>query len=320
MALVVRGNKKYFYRSIREGGRVTSEYGGSGEVAEAAAKLVESDRARKTAENEDLDRRLRQVQRRLESFEEPIQEYNRLVDSLTNWTLIGLGYYLHKRTWRPRRMTSKEREQSIRKTTEFLMRIQNGDPTTLEFVKRLLDLPPEVDLPWPPADLATRVVDGILDSVAGKDLLTREAIRRKVENIRKGLAGPSPSTIVAILAERLAVNYLAAYNHDIRVQRLMGKLPPKEMDFADRQRDRADKRFQGYVKTFAFVSEKLAVAEEGSNGTMEPSRKVDSVLTATSETPKRGVRADGESVRKVAMSGTRRKARSKSGPPKRDGR
>ena len=231
MALVVRGNKKYFYRSIREGGRVTSEYGGSGEVAEAAAKLVESDRARKTAENEDLDRRLRQVQRRLESFEEPIQEYNRLVDSLTNWTLIGLGYYLHKRTWRPRRMTSKEREQSIRKTTEFLMRIQNGDPTTLEFVKRLLDLPPEVDLPWPPADLATRVVDGILDSVAGKDLFTREAIRRKVENYSERAGRSVPVDHRGDLGRTISRELPCGLQHDILVQRLMGKLPPKEMDF-----------------------------------------------------------------------------------------
>ena len=51
MALVRRGERTYYYRSFREGGRVVTEYVGAGSRASRAARQAEEQRsARKAAE------------------------------------------------------------------------------------------------------------------------------------------------------------------------------------------------------------------------------------------------------------------------------
>src|SRR4051812_42564674 len=68
MALVRRGTKVYYYQSYRFRGRVTSRYGGSGELAEACAQLDAHDKsedarlaAKSRRQSAALDARLRDL-------------------------------------------------------------------------------------------------------------------------------------------------------------------------------------------------------------------------------------------------------------------
>jgi hypothetical protein len=244
------------------GNSVRRDYLGCGEVATALAQIIELERDRRRDAHEASERRWRRELKRLEKFEEQILDYNRLVDSLVSWTLVKLGYHLHKRTWRPRGMTAKEREKRIRELDEFWNRVAAGDPTTLDQVRRVFDISPERFMDLYRGDLAKRVTDAILDRVAGKSLWQREAIRGKTEEHRKALAGPSPSPIEAMLAERCAVLYLAAHESDIFMYSNMEILSTKRADFHERRRDRANKRYLSAMRTLAMVKEKLASAEE----------------------------------------------------------
>jgi hypothetical protein len=111
-------------------------------------------------------------------------------------------------------------------------------------------------------DMAERVVEAILDRVAGQDLGQREAILRKTEEHRGALAGPFPSAIEALLAERCAVLHLAAFEADLFQYRNMDMLSSKKADFHERRRDPANRRYLSALRSLASIKEKLAAAEE----------------------------------------------------------
>src|SRR5262249_45972727 len=158
------------YRSFREGNSVRREYLGRDEVALALAQVIELERDHRRDIHEAREKRWRRELKRLEKFEERILNYNRLVDSLVSWTMFKLRYYLHKRTWRSRQMTPKQREEFVRQYNDFWKRAAAGDPTTLDELKRFFDAGPEHYIALFRGDLGERVIDAILDRVAGKDL------------------------------------------------------------------------------------------------------------------------------------------------------
>jgi hypothetical protein len=129
-------------------------------------------------------------------------------------------------------------------------------------LKKHFDAAPEQFITLFRGDMAERVVEAILDRVAGPNLGEREADLRKVEECRTALAGALPSAIEALLAERCAVLYLAANEADLFQYRNMDMLSSKKAEFHERRRDRANRRYLAGLRTLALVKEKLAAAEK----------------------------------------------------------
>ena len=94
-----RGSGQYYYRKIRRGGRVVSEYVGSGEFAILTALLDEEQRAERQ-EQQEAERRRR------EEADQIDHELARMDDTLRLLTTIMLeqaGYHRHKGQWRKQR-------------------------------------------------------------------------------------------------------------------------------------------------------------------------------------------------------------------------
>jgi hypothetical protein len=93
----VRGDKRYFYRAYRAGGRTRHEYLGGGETAEAAARAIEQRRAIRAAEA---------MAARAELADHAaaaacLDEVEQLTDLLMRATLVSEGYHRHERgEWR----------------------------------------------------------------------------------------------------------------------------------------------------------------------------------------------------------------------------
>src|SRR5262249_33853874 len=209
-------------------GSVRRIYVACGELALALARASQIERDRERAAREAEERRWRREVKRLEAFDMQILKYDGMVSKVVEWTLINVGFYQHARTWRPRPMTAERRAECLRQVQGFWDRVAAGDPTTRGLLKEFLDAAPEQFISLFHGDMAKRVIEAILDRVAGQNLGEREAVLRKVEECREALAGAFPSAIESLLAERCAVLHLAAYEADLFQYRNMDRLSSKK--------------------------------------------------------------------------------------------
>jgi hypothetical protein len=100
MALVHRGGRPYLYKSVRRGGRVTSEYVASGESAVLISRLEAAWRQRDEDEREDW----KAERRRMDAEEADAAELFDRVEVVVREALETAGYHRHKRgEWRKRR-------------------------------------------------------------------------------------------------------------------------------------------------------------------------------------------------------------------------
>src|SRR4051812_12395459 len=86
------GNHSYFYRSRRDGGRVTSEYVGRGESGVLSARLDQLDRrerAEEKAEGEEAERE-----------ERAIRDWFEAVEAVATGAMLAAGFHKHHGQWR----------------------------------------------------------------------------------------------------------------------------------------------------------------------------------------------------------------------------
>ena len=96
MAWEARGGCRFYYRVVRDDGRVRRLYLGNGPVAELAARDAELRRAERQARA--------RSQARLEAAEAASRELAELADLLVRAALVAAGYHRHDRgNWRKRR-------------------------------------------------------------------------------------------------------------------------------------------------------------------------------------------------------------------------
>jgi len=99
MAWEMRGNRSYYYRKVRFGGRVRSEYIGVGMLAEAHAALDEIGRESAAAGRVAWAATV-QAER---DAERALNESAEVAETLTAAVLIAAGYHTHRRQWRRQR-------------------------------------------------------------------------------------------------------------------------------------------------------------------------------------------------------------------------
>jgi hypothetical protein len=100
--------RSYYYRSVREGGQVRSEYYGGGEAAYLIAQIHALDR-----EERDAQRQAERLEREQAGAEDrDFMEWFNQVEAVAHAALDAAGYHRHHRgEWRKRRV---RREQDDR--------------------------------------------------------------------------------------------------------------------------------------------------------------------------------------------------------------
>jgi hypothetical protein len=100
MAIVTRNGRPYLYKSIRRGGRVTSEYLGRGEDALLIDAIETIDRDERDYERH----REREERKESNELERALDELAEQARNLAGQALISAGYHQHHRgDWRKRR-------------------------------------------------------------------------------------------------------------------------------------------------------------------------------------------------------------------------
>src|SRR4051812_11901953 len=102
MALKVKGNQIYCYRSVRRGGRVTGVYVGAGPVALLAEAEAVRERDERRAARDAHRRDVGATIAGLEAVSRAVSDLSGRVDASFRRAMIYCGYYQHKRQWRLR--------------------------------------------------------------------------------------------------------------------------------------------------------------------------------------------------------------------------
>jgi N-glycosylase/DNA lyase len=99
MGWELRNGKRYYYRKIRRGRRVISEYVGASEFAELLLELDEFDRAEKTLSRIAWKKQKDEVKR----LNKDIRQLAKIINGMARASLLISGYHPHKGQWRQKR-------------------------------------------------------------------------------------------------------------------------------------------------------------------------------------------------------------------------
>jgi hypothetical protein len=256
----------YYTRSKKINGRVVREYVGGGRLGKLAAEADALERRRREEEAE-----ARRAERdRLETLEAPVAKLCEIAETLARAALLAAGYHRHNRgEWRKRRMSPSKKKptkgtparkdrmsEKLSKGEEDILKIlrraERGDKTVLPDLRELLDLGPELASVC--GDLAKTAERELIGVMAGKDLLMKETVPRKLKAMREELSGPSPTSLEKLLVERVVACWLALQHAELLcTQGSFGRVTVHQVELYQRRLDRAQKRFLSAIRTLAQI-------------------------------------------------------------------
>jgi predicted small integral membrane protein len=133
----------------------------------------------------------------------------------------------------------------------LLLKAQEGDRSILPQLKAALDANP--DLWQQVGDLAQHAELTMLHLVAGNDLFAREAIQRKVAELKAEWTNPSPAPLEKLLVDRVAVCWLQLHYLDVDAFQTLAQDPGKTPAsvYAQRRLDSAQRRYLQAIRALA---------------------------------------------------------------------
>jgi hypothetical protein len=133
-------------------------------------------------------------------------------------------------------------------------RANAGDAAVASQVATLFDLAPCLVTAFP--GLQKMAEERLLDVVASRAsgrLATREHLRRQVAAVREAMAGPAPTPLETLLADRVAVDWLNAAIADLQHAEALAAGHAAEADRLLRRSDRSQRQLLRGIKTLATI-------------------------------------------------------------------
>ena len=141
----------------------------------------------------------------------------------------------------------------------LVSRALRGDREVLPALRDALDRHPA--LARQAGDLAARAEDAWLDLLAGQDLFTAEAVRRRLAALRAELAGPQPQPLERLVVDRIAACFLQLQYADVTYAQARDPgasvAALREMH---RRQEGAERRYQAALRQLAVIRKLLRPA------------------------------------------------------------
>lgn len=140
-----------------------------------------------------------------------------------------------------------------RDTAALLERAMAGDPTCGKLLDALMELP----------DRGTKIIAAfgnlphyaeqlVIGAAAGENLLVKAAVEGRMKKLREELAGPEPTPIERLLAERAAYCWLVLWKYEYHLANAKD-LPSGRELFHHRRIDAAHRRYLSSLRTLAQI-------------------------------------------------------------------
>lgn len=265
MALVIRGTRRYVYKSVRKNGRVTSVYRGHGSFVELTDELASCDRVEAK-----LKRMAKREQRqRTEDADRSFAKWFQSVELVARAALVATGHYQHHGSeWRRRSnvyVTVTETAGEVVAADkslpgpdiplkDILKRAEAGDLGARFRLRAILEKE-YVDLSKYEAGTLAEVTM-VRPGTAG-NLLIQEARIREIRRRADELAGTNPSPLERLLATRVSVCQFEVDTLEFDMAAVLdgarGNPTRDDVEYRERRVDRANRRLLQAVKTLAIV-------------------------------------------------------------------
>jgi hypothetical protein len=148
---------------------------------------------------------------------------------------------------------NKPHDLHIDRVESLVKRASAGDESAVPEIRKLLDQAPQF-VKVLGGDLAHNAQLMLVQAIAGKHISMREAMHRRMAQLRAELSGPDPDPLERLLVERVVVCWLHTYHADL----LYAASKANEVtliysEFLQRQQDRAQRRYLAAIKSLAAV-------------------------------------------------------------------
>lgn len=270
MAWETRKGRAYYYRSVRENGRVVKEYVGCAAWVGALAHLEARDREKADEERAQIRADLARWDALDRTLSGTIEEAKALV----RLTLTAAGYHRHDRgAWRKKRRLMEVKSEVKSEMVDALkeeraIRSFTVPETHAERFKIVSDAlsgnkkgaaaaPALACLRQYPDTVTTRetgAIDTVLEIIAGRMPVMLEILRREARQQRDTLLGANPSPLECLLVDSVvACGIQLRYLEKEYAARLTDGMPLQKSEHYRKKIDSAHKRYLSAIRTLAQV-------------------------------------------------------------------
>jgi hypothetical protein len=273
----IKGNL-YYYESVREGGRVRSEYVSAGRFALLADALARARRANREAERAEARRRLDEVRAAAAEAERGERGAFDAVERLFRGAMARAGFHRPGRhPWRRRRMgtavkaTGKGKAKAVpapaaaaaadrpparTEGQRLVDAVEDGVPGALDAFKAWLESPRgayAVKVVGSPQYGAAEAVIAEYDAAFDPRGPSRVAANKHWCKVREQLLGKHPTPLESLLVERVVFTWFCLYTAELKAARLwVGRAPdPGLARLHERRVAGASRRFTAACKALA---------------------------------------------------------------------
>lgn len=127
----------------------------------------------------------------------------------------------------------------------------NGDSSASSELRELFDAKPTR---WETVgNMAIQAECSLVKVASGDNEVLEEAIYKKLNNMKKDLAGSAPTPLERLLVERVVACWFQVHYADITYTQHMNKLSLEQGNYYQQRQDRAHRRYMSAIRTLAQV-------------------------------------------------------------------
>lgn len=152
-------------------------------------------------------------------------------------------------------MTPEKRRELIDELTEHITRVHDGDENAIADMEKSLEAIPSIARKW--GNLNLWVERGFLERATGGTPIEKKSVTVTLEKMREELAGPNPSPLELLGAERVASCWLQLHYGELIYEQQLGTLSVDMDTYHQKRLDRLHRRYLSAMRSLAQVRKLL---------------------------------------------------------------
>jgi hypothetical protein len=152
-------------------------------------------------------------------------------------------------------ISREDRRNLIEELKGYIVRAQDGDEEAIALMENSLEQIPSIARKF--GSLNLLVDQGFTERASGNDPVKKKSITMTLKQMREELAGPNPSPLETLGAERVVSCWLQLHYAELLYECNLPKMVLTEDDYYQKRLDRLHKRYLSAMRSLAQVRKLL---------------------------------------------------------------